>query len=1123
MALTSPGIQISINDQSQYVNSNVGSVPLVILATAQDKTYNGTIAAGTTKDKAGKLLSFSSQRDLVTQMGTPTFQLGSSGTPVNGSEINEYGLLTAYSALGIGNSLYAIRADVDLNQLKGTSNRPVGAPTNLTYWLDLTNTEFGLYKTNTATQTFTHVNPILITDGDSVDDDAVTFAPTVVSIPKSNVGQPGDYALVFVNNTLGNAVSTVRLFYKTTTDSVPTTVSPAGPGSNAWVQVGSPEWQWATPAVSGTVPSPASYLNYLDQITINTLQVVVPDGVTTPSGFATLIANSLIPGVSASFANGKFELFADDTAASNGATADGQIIFSGSAALLTALGLTAGTYKAPRLVYGTYSQEPDINTPWFSAGARVGLPSNSVWWKTSSIGTGFSPVLKQYSTSSAGFNSLSASMYPYLADVIYGIDPLGGGTNINNGQTAFTYGVTDNTWNGLTLQAKRATSVSAATGGAPAVSITGSITVSYTQPGTSTLGAKSITLSGTTASSFVTDILGAAIPYVTASLSNDGTITITHTSGGVIYLSNNFSGTAVEDAGFDVGQGTGFTVDAITGVVTITNFDNITDTVEYSASQPYSAPDSGTYWYYSNSAEVDIMINDNGWKGYATVASDVRGWDLRNTDINGVIVATSEPTTQSDNSTPVVQGDIWLNSGDLDNYPALYRYDGANWVAIDNTDHTSAAGIIFADARWDSTGTTDIITGALPAIGGTNGLIKSSYIDQDAPDYRLYPRGALLFNTRRSGYNVKSFVKNYFNATSFSVLPNVPGGGSNGGAGSTTLPDVKDAWVSASGLDSKQRMKAGPKAQRAIVVAAMQSAVSSNLDVLEPTYQFNLICAPGYAELIPNLITLNNSRGSTGFIIGDTPMTLAPNAVTITNYLNNTSGDGLPSDASANAYLGLYYPAGVTNDLAGNQVVVPASHAVLRTFLFNDNVSYPWFAPAGTQRGLIGNMSDIGYINATTGAFVHNGISQGLRDSLYILNVNPLTQLPGTGLVVWGQVTRSGTNTARNRINVVRLENYLRTAFNSVANAYLFEPNDAITRKSIATQIESSLHDILSKRGLYDFLVICDTSNNTPSTIANNQLWVDVAIEPMRDVEFIYIPIAIYNPGDIAKLNTTST
>jgi hypothetical protein len=308
-----------------------------------------------------------------------------------------------------------------------------------------------------------------------------------------------------------------------------------------------------------------------------------------------------------------------------------------------------------------------------------------------------------------------------------------------------------------------------------------------------------------------------------------------------------------------------------------------------------------------------------------------------------------------------------------------------------------------------------------------------------------------------------------------------------------------------------------------MIVGAMQAAVDSNTDILSAIYNFNLICAPNYPELIPNMLTLNDNRGDTAFVIGDTPMDLAPNVTAITNWVNNTSGDGLPSDAAESPYLALYYPAGQTNDLSGNQIVVPASHAVLRTFLYNDQVAYPWFAPAGVNRGRVSNLSSIGYINQATGAYVTNAIDQGLRDALFTLQINPITQLPGSGLVVFGQLTRAGTSSSQNRVNVVRLENYLRTIFTSISNGYLFEPNDAITRKSIATQIENSLNNVLALRGVYDFLVICDTSNNTPSTIANNQLYVDVAIEPMKDVEFIYIPIAIYNPGEIAQLNTQSS
>jgi hypothetical protein len=232
MALVSPGIQISINDQSQYVSNAVGSVPLVVLATAQDKTYNGAIASGTSAANAGKLQSFTSQRDLVTAMGTPTFRLSSAGTPIHAGELNEYGLMTAYSALGLGNQLYAIRADIDLDQLVGTSVRPNNTPADGTYWLDTVNTEWGIYSLNRTDIGFDHVNPTVITDSAQVENDNA-FAYNVPK-PKQSIGTIGSYAIVTVNVDGTNAHS-IRLWKKTGTDSVAT--ANGGPGSNAWVQV----------------------------------------------------------------------------------------------------------------------------------------------------------------------------------------------------------------------------------------------------------------------------------------------------------------------------------------------------------------------------------------------------------------------------------------------------------------------------------------------------------------------------------------------------------------------------------------------------------------------------------------------------------------------------------------------------------------------------------------------------------------------------------------------------------------------------------------------------------------------------------------------------------------------
>lgn len=1108
MALVSPGVSITINDQSQYVNSNVGSVPLVVLATAQDKINpSGSLATGTTSASAGQLLSFTSQRDLITQMGAPSFQLSSSGTPVNGSEVNEYGLMAAYSALGLSNQLYAIRADIDLNQLTGTSVRPTNAPANGTYWLDVDSTNWGVYAWNLQTGTFTNVKPLNIIDPAQVEYVTVNTT-TNVPTPLSSVGQIGQYAIVCVNPD-GTAPTGLRLFYKRGIFSYQGSVA-----SNVWVEVGSPDWQTSNPAVTGTIANPTIPTN--STFSINGSTVTTSNTLTTVAALASAINTAAITGVYASVSQGYLQLYVTSAANNNAGTAH---IVDGTNTPMALCGITPGYINSPNFFYGTYTQQPS----WMATDTQP-RPTGSVWWKTSITGNGLNPAFFQYNAATGTWVAESAPPYATFGSAIYALDPTGGGANIPAGQLITSYYQPDTTYNLLRFDVARGGSQTVATGGVAASSISGSLSIAVSQPGTAQFITATVTVSAVTPAGFVSAILATNLPYITAQLNDNGTITITHTTGGQINITTT-SGTPMASAGFyssddsypnpAPGAGSNYITNSITGQTTISNFTNITREVYYQGTAPYVKPATGTIWYYSNPADIDIMINNSGWKGYQNVTSDQRGYNLSNTDSNGVIITpTVAPTSQTD-GTPLVAGDLWLDSGDLENYPSLYRYNGTTWVAIDTTDHTTSNGIVFADARWDASGTTDPISGDFPPI---TSLLTSNYIDLDAPDWRLYPRGTLLFNTRRSGYNVKKYVQNYFNPVSFppanpsSNPENLP----------TSTPTITDAWVSDSGLNENGVMYAGSKAQRALVVSAMQAALDSNLDVLSPTINFNLLCAPNYPELIPNMLTLNANRGNTGFIIGDTPMTLGPNTVDINNWVNNTSGTGLPSDASASPYLALYYPAGMTNDLSGNQVVVPASHAVLRTFLYSDQVSYPWFAPAGVNRGLVSNLSNIGYLNSS-GAFVQNAVSQGLRDALFGLSINPITQLPGTGLVVFGQLTRSLDTTAQNRVNVVRLENYLRTIFSSISNGYLFEPNDAVTRKSIASQIESALNNVLAQRGLYDFLVICDTSNNTSATIANNQLYVDVAIEPMKDVEFIYIPIAIYNPGSIAALNTTSS
>lgn len=1080
MALVSPGLQITVTDESQYVPGAVGTVPLVILATAQDKLNPaGTAAADTTASRAGKLLAYTSQRELITAMGYPSFQQSAAGTPLHGDERNEYGLMAAYSALGQVNKIYAIRADINLDEIEGTAVRPTGEVANNTYWMDLTESTWGINEWDAATSTFTLKTPLLVT---STADQTLTSG---VYVPKSNIGQIGSYAIGF------NTGSSAIVFYKNS--------------ANAWVQTGTDAWAISWPTIKGTVSNPEIAASTpAAAITINGATVTVGNtgAARSLAQVAAAITAATIDGVTASAVNGKLEIYASSLSESNGSTADGKIIIANSSETpLTTLGITAGTYANPSLTYGTFAAIPS----WRSTDA-VPRPSGSVFLKVGATGSGADVVIKKYSSSTATWTTQAAPFYQFLSDALYGLDPAAGGFGIAVGTVWVAYDVLAagvGTFKPHSRRAAGQLSISGSTLSATPFTASDEIKIGVTSIGSAAVTEYTITLSGTTPASFVSDILAANIPELTVSVSNS-IITFTHIYGGDIYLTD-ITGTPSADAGF-TSQTAGVMSDG--GTLALTNWQSLTYT--FSTSQPTQAPVDGTLWYYSDPAAVDIMINEiGGWKGYRNSyydgsTTDARGYDLSATDPTGVIVSASQPEFQSDGVTSLVAGDIWLDSGDLENYPVLYRYTGTNWSLLDNSDQVGQNGIVFADARWDTDGTADITNDSLPAI---TDLITSNYLDQDAPDYRLYPRGILLFNMRRSGYNVKQFVSNKFNATAYPDLPAVPGANSS-------LPAVKDTWQTASGLKSNGSPYMGRQAQRRMVTAAMQAAVIASTTVREDQYQFNIIAAPGYPELIDEMVALNNDRANTAFVIGDTPMRLAPNAVDIANWSNNTDGTGL---ATADPYLAVYYPCGLSTDLQGNDIVVPSSHIALRTIIHNDNVAYQWFAPAGTRRGLVDNASSIGYLDSANGdEFTFDSIRVGLRDTLYENKINPITNLPGVGLVVWGQKTRNPTASSLDRINVARLVNYIRTILASVANGYLFEPNDKITRDQIKNIISGAINDLIAKRGIYDYVVVCDESNNTPTRIARNELYVDIAIEPMKSVEFIYIPIRLKNPGDIA-------
>jgi hypothetical protein len=204
--LQSAGVSVSVIDESFYTPAGAGTVPMIFVATGQDKANgSGTATAqGTTAANAGKVWVITSQRDLTDTFGTPYFETDAEGNSVHGGELNEYGLQAAYSLLGVSSKAYVIRADVNTSELVASASAPDGNPVAGTYWISTDTSKFGINEWNSVTQKFTVKTPRVI-------DNTLVNDPEIYdnTAPADGYGSVGDYAIVITSDN-DNTV-----FYKT--------------------------------------------------------------------------------------------------------------------------------------------------------------------------------------------------------------------------------------------------------------------------------------------------------------------------------------------------------------------------------------------------------------------------------------------------------------------------------------------------------------------------------------------------------------------------------------------------------------------------------------------------------------------------------------------------------------------------------------------------------------------------------------------------------------------------------------------------------------------------------------------------------------------------------------------
>ena len=268
-----------------------------------------------------------------------------------------------------------------------------------------------------------------------------------------------------------------------------------------------------------------------------------------------------------------------------------------------------------------------------------------------------------------------------------------------------------------------------------------------------------------------------------------------------------------------------------------------------------------------------------------------------------------------------------------------------------------------------------------------------------------------------------------------------------------------------------------------------------------------------YIIMGPSLQSVNDTQAKAGFLISlatqrkDCVATIGAHKADLVGVTNTTTQttnlikyfSSLSSSSYAIFDSGYKY----TYDRFNNKFVyIPCNADVAGLMTRTNIVAYPWFSPAGQQRGILNNAIKLAY-----------NPSKAQRDQLYPKRINPIITQPGIGTLLFGDKTALGYASAFDRINVRRLFLTIQQALQRSAEAQLFELNDELTRANFRNIVEPFLRDVEAKRGLYGFLVVCDKTNNTPDVIDNNEFRADIFLKPAKSINFVTLTFVATRTG----------
>ena len=217
----------------------------------------------------------------------------------------------------------------------------------------------------------------------------------------------------------------------------------------------------------------------------------------------------------------------------------------------------------------------------------------------------------------------------------------------------------------------------------------------------------------------------------------------------------------------------------------------------------------------------------------------------------------------------------------------------------------------------------------------------------------------------------------------------------------------------------------------------------------------------------------------------------------------NETAEAFTTRGVDNSYVATYFPDVVfEDDLTNIHLTLPSSIAAIKALAYNDSIAYPWFAPAGFNRGALSNV-----VNSKV------RLNTADRDTLYDARINPIASFPNGGFVIFGQKTLQQDRSALDRVNVRRMLLEVKRIVSDVAGKLIFEQNTQQTRSRFIAEVTPALSTIQTQQGIDRFSVVMDNTNNTTEDVQNNRLNGKIVLVPTRAVEFIAIDFIITNAG----------